>query len=151
MPRGRQRLQRAYGIRGRTWAERQVQQHHASKSKRWWKCVFFWLFDCACYNAYLIYCNTGKGRRSDKMPYREFLIQLSDELIGQKSHRRRARKRSKPETANSSAKELGHYQVGGQQQVRFCHCGDTRTRLKCAFCENRICRACWALPSAHGL
>lgn len=121
----------------------------SSKSKRWWKCIFFWLFDCACYNAYLIYCNTGMGKRSEKMEYRSWLIQLSDELMGPKSHRARGKKRSKLSKANFNAEELSHMPHWSRKQKMCSHCGKTKTTIKCKDCEIPICKYCYAEVAPH--
>ena len=99
--------------------------------KKWWRCVFFWLFDCACFNAYLIYSHQPFDRRHEKVEYRAWLMRLADELIGGKSHRARGKRRKVGEGAPPGEKDFGHSQVGGERRT-MCETGCRRgTTLKC--------------------
>ena len=56
----------------------QMARYHTSKSstKRWPVAVFFNILDCACINAYIIYCLTTKL----KLSRRQFILELIKEL-----------------------------------------------------------------------
>ena len=56
----------------------QMARYHTSKSstKRWPVAVFFNILDCACINAYLIYCLTAKL----KLSRRQFMLEPIKEL-----------------------------------------------------------------------
>ena len=56
----------------------QMARYHTSKSstRRWPVAVFFNILDCACINAYIIYCLTTKL----KLSRRQFMLELIKEL-----------------------------------------------------------------------
>ena len=56
----------------------QMAQYHTSKTstRRWPVAVFFNILDCACINAYIIYCLTTKL----KLARRQFVLELIKEL-----------------------------------------------------------------------
>ena len=56
----------------------QMARHHTGKSstRRWPVAVFFNILDCACINAYIIYCLTTKL----KLSRRQFVLELIKEL-----------------------------------------------------------------------
>ena len=60
----------------------QMGRYHTSKSstKRWPVAVFFNILDCACINAYIIYCLTTKL----KLSRRQFMLELIKELCKSK-------------------------------------------------------------------
>ena len=68
-------LQQVQGGRGCT---DQTARYHTSKSssRRWPVAVFFNILDCACINAYIIYCLTTKL----KLSRRQFMLELIKEL-----------------------------------------------------------------------
>jgi len=76
-------------------------------------------------------------------------MQLSEELIGPKSHRSRERKRSKVSAANSGAGTLAHYMEGKNTQTMCIGGCGSRTKTKCVPCDIFICQKCFKKKSLH--
>jgi len=122
-------------------------------SKKWWRSILFWVFDCVCYNAFLVYEKSAKCKTT--LSYRKWLFRLHKELVaGQSFRKRKIRQTVTFEPTNTTVtanKELGHYQMLTDKKV-YCStkCGK-QTKLKCAACGKRICSHCWSKTSAHDL
>lgn len=119
------------------------------QSKSWWRCVFFWLFDCACFNAYLIYSHQPFNRRHHRPEYRTWLLRLADELIGGKSFRSRQKKRKLPPAEEAPEMDFGHAQVSQEGRQRCSSGCGRKTSLKCWKCEIWICKECWFESTSH--
>lgn len=119
------------------------------RSKSWWRCVFFWLFDCSCFNAYLMHTHQPFNRRHHRPEYRAWLLRLADELIGGKSFRPRQKKRKLQPGSGSAEMDLGHIPAWGAGESRCSNRCGRKTTMKCKKCEKCICKVCWAMGEAH--
>ncbi len=118
---------------------RSYMTHRTSKS--WWRCVFYWLLDCACFNAYLVYAHQPFDRHHQKVEFRPWLLRLADELIAGKSFRSRLKKRKTVVASESAPARVAHSPVFGQRQMRCSvkHCPDWST-MTCFTCKVYLCK-----------
>ncbi len=126
---------------------RSYMTHRTSKS--WWRCVFYWLLDCACFNAYLVYAHQPFDRHHQKVEFRPWLLRLAEELIAGKSFRSRNKKRRTGEGPAPAAADLGHIPAWGESEARCSNGCQRKTTMKCKKCEKRICKICWGMNEAH--
>lgn len=111
--------------------------------------MFFWLFDCACFNAYLIYRNQPFERRHNKVEYLAWLLRLADELIEGKSYRSRLKKRKLAPAEEAPEMDFGHAQVSQDGKQRCSTGCGSQTTLKCWKCKIWICKKCWFETTSH--
>ena len=110
-------------------------------SKKWWRCVLFWLFDCACFNAYLIYSEQPFEREAYKVSHRDWLLRLAKELIGDFSGRQRNKKRKVVEEDEATNGRVPHSADYGQPQPRCQATGcERKTRMSCCDCQRKLCK-----------
>lgn len=132
----------AHGMRIRSYETNRT-------SKSWWRCVFFWLLDCACFNAYLLYLHQPFNLYEQRLHYRDWLARLASELIAGKIFRHRQKKRKLAKGNSLGKMDFGHAQLQQEGRKR-CNTGCGRfTTLKCWKCEIWICRKCWFEKRSH--
>lgn len=113
------------------------------KSLKWWRKVFFWLFETAIVNAYILY--TKVSPQTKKIKQRVFRKRLVTQLVGEK---RNNNKRKRPDSLEQDERLNGKLHVlmplEGTKKKNCIVCsghGDgssrKRTKLVCDTCESK--------------
>ena len=113
-----------------------------TKSTKCYKYIFWFLFDVAIVNSFILYKRVPAVRK--KMSLKEFRVELAKQLIGSYNSRKY---RGRPSThqQNSSSRRrkmhLAHYPTRvSQGRCRFCSSNERRTTTwYCNECQLRLC------------
>lgn len=120
------------------------------RTKKWYRKMFFWLFEVAIINAYILYKETQKGYGKKPMTHRKFRMSLVKSLVAEKVTiaRPKAKKRGRP------AEGPPQQRLDGRQ-----HFMDRREKgsSKCVVCTKSglrrekiyYCKTCAAQPPLH--
>ena len=118
------------------------------RSKKWWKRVFSHVLECAILNAYVLDSHIHplehalRGRKRD---YLTFRLQLTEELIGGFSSRKRAGRRPSGEHLNMQRLtiDLGHWPEQSPKSLGCVVCKTKKSRhescIICSVCKVHLC------------
>ena len=113
------------------------------KSKKWWRCLMWFLVDVAIVNAYILEKLSPHHRSRTQLAFRLDLVQL---LIGNFSARRLS--------ASSGRLEGGHWPIKfSKGRCKRClkRNKETWCRMACELCSKRICLDCFKNHTAEDL
>lgn len=114
------------------------------KAKKWWRYLFWFLFDICVVNSFLCMRESAnhvlqtRTKRERKRTQLEFRINLAEQLIGQY---RGPRKRKIPPTVDQHGQ--GHWPVWSQKRGRCRLCSEQKKRhevhVECTSCKLHLC------------
>ena len=113
------------------------------KSKKWWRCLLWFLVDVSIVNAYIL---EKVSRRNGSRTHLAFRLELVQALLGNFSARRLS--------VSSGRLERGHWPISfskgrwkrclKNKKLTFC-------RMGCELCNKRVCLACFKNHTAEDL
>lgn len=114
------------------------------KSDKWWKKTFYRLIMMAAVNAWVIHSEMNR----QKMPFKIFLVNLSESLIDQGLENTAVRRSNHRGRQSNSGLVVKHLPIEGTSRRRCVSCSrakkQTRTKTLCKECELPLCKNCCA-------
>ena len=127
-------------------------------SKKYWKYIMWFVIDCCRVNAWICYrqVSTRQVGRRARFAQKDFILELSKQLIGDFSSRKRITMRESPSASEIHKRKIQHTWQRLPGNKRRCKgCYQQRRRLEtvygCAVCNSHMCDGCFRrLHEHHG-